>query len=200
MARSASGPGTERRPTPSALPSSSPRSRSLRAAGRANCTATSCFRTGVSGLWAWRLEAGLDLVNLTESQFGIGHGAKGFRGTCRAPTSWRCPMSIRAMRRASNTTFWPTIRTRRNWPRTSSGRAISGHSMPPGCSASGRAWSTSPLPAKSAGAAGVHGLQPQSVKPCPAIYLSASTDWTRCRAYLGKAGAGQAQPINRLRQ
>ena len=43
-----------------------------------------------------------------------------------------------------------TTARRRSWPRTSSGRATSGRSTPPGCSTSGRAWSTSPSPGRSA--------------------------------------------------
>ena len=51
------------------------------------------------------LEAGLEAVNLTESQFGIGTSRDDFPGICRAPTCSACPTSIRVDSRGREHNF-----------------------------------------------------------------------------------------------
>jgi hypothetical protein len=81
------------------------------------------------------LEAGVEAVNLTESQFGI--GAMDFPGICRERTRSAYFTSIPSIPIASSAiSSATTIERRRSSPPAFSARAINGRSMPRECSTS----------------------------------------------------------------
>ena len=148
------------------------------------------------------LEAGLEAVNLTESQFGIGTSRDGFPGISRAPTCSRCRTCSRSTIADASATFSPTTTERRaNWRRTSSGKATSGLSTRLACSTSARASSTSPYSARR-----------RRDEECSWISIAIRSRFRETpisilerldpdvRAYLENSGALLEKPIDRLRK
>ena len=130
------------RPTtiPSASPSSSAIALVIAAGGPGELYRDSVYPRHCFGSLGLALEAGIEAVNLTESQFGIGTPRDGFPGICPAPTCSACRTSSRSTRAAGSATSSATITgPRRSSPRTSSAKAISGLSTRRACSSSARA-------------------------------------------------------------
>ena len=152
------------------------------------------------GALGMALEAGIEAVNLTESQFGIGTSRDGFPWNLSGTYVQAMPhiFSLDATGASAISSATITGR-RRSWRRTSFARAISGLSTRPACSSSDRASSISrsfasawpggavfmdfnrdPAPAK--------GGEPFSLDRLDADV----------RTYLGRSGALIESPIARL--
>ena len=174
----------------------------LAAGGPGELYRDSVYPNGCFGSLGLALDAGIELVNLTESQFGIGTRREGFPWNLSGTYVQALPhiYSVDAERRASTTSSPTTTARRRSSPPTSSARATSGRSTPRGCSTSARASSTSRSTARRRPGAASSWTSTATRCRSRATRRSASTaSTTTCAPTSARAGATQALPIDRLR-
>ena len=149
------------------------------------------------------LEAGIEAVNLTESQFGIGTPRDGFPWNLSGTYAQAMPyIYLASTPTARSATSSPTITaTPRSSPRTSSARAISGRSTRRACSTSAPASSTSRFSARRRRDGRCSWTSTATPRPCPATRRSRSTGSTgTCAPTFPTTTRCWRAPIERLRQ